>query len=353
MSEFEQWLSSEPKPIDTLAKEKAEQRQLQLTKPAGSLGQLETIAIQLAAMQGTEFPSADRIHISVFAADHGIVAEGVSAFPQAVTGEMIRNFARGGAAISVLAQELEASLTVINMGSVNEIEPLSGVKDKRIAAGTKNFVHEAAMTIEQCQQAITLGREHVEQQLKSGIEIFVAGEMGIGNTTSAAAIATALLNINVKNLSGPGTGLDASGVTHKATVIEQAINTHHDKISTPLAILQYLGGFEIAALVGCYLACGKQGLPVIIDGYISSVAALLAESISPNTKNWFIYSHNSAEPGHQHVLTALNAKPLLDIGMRLGEASGATSVLPLIRLSCHLHNKMATFEQAEVSEKSV
>lgn len=352
MNTFEQWLTSPTNKIDIDARNKAEQRQMQLTKPAGSLGQLEKIAIQLAAMQATESPTADKVHISVFASDHGIVEEGVSAFPQAVTGEMVRNFASGGAAISVLAKELNATLDVINMGSINELEPLNGVEDQRIAKGTANFTQQAAMTLAQCQQAISLGRTHVEQKHQAGVDIFVAGEMGIGNTTSAAAIAAALLNLDVKHLSGPGTGLDASGVSRKSNVIEQALLIHQEKLTSPIAILQYLGGFEIAALVGCYLACAKQGLPVIIDGYIASVAALVAERICASTKNWFIYSHNSAEPGHQFVLSELQAKPLLDLGMRLGEASGAATVLPLIRLSCSLHNQMATFEQAEVSEKS-
>jgi len=350
VSEFEKWLTSPVKAINEESKKTAEQRQNQLTKPAGSLGQLETIAVKLAAMQATQTPTADKVHISVFAADHGIVEEGISAFPQAVTAEMIRNFARGGAAISVLAKELSATLSVINMGSINELEALSGVDEQRIAAGTANFAQQAAMTLEQCEQAMSVGRSHVEDKYKADIDIFVAGEMGIGNTTSATAIAAALLNIDAEALSGPGTGLNASGVKHKATVIKHALDKHSEKLSTPLSILQYLGGFEIAALVGCYLACGKQGLPVILDGFISSVAALVAETLCPGTKRWFIYSHNSAEPGHQHVLASLNAKPLLDIGMRLGEASGAATVLPLIRLSCRLHNQMATFEQAEVSQ---
>ncbi|PCH61375.1 MAG: nicotinate-nucleotide--dimethylbenzimidazole phosphoribosyltransferase [Gammaproteobacteria bacterium] len=352
MSEFPQWLTLPVKAIDEQSQKAAEQRQQLLTKPAGSLGQLETIAIQLAAMQATETPSADKVHISVFAADHGIVDEGISAFPQAVTAEMIRNFANGGAAISVLAKELNASLDVINMGTINPLEPLSGVSDQRIAAGTANFAQQAAMSLAHCQQAILVGRNNVEQAYQADIDLFIAGEMGIGNTTSATAIAAALLNLNAKELTGPGTGLNAEGVSHKAFIIEQALNKHREKLSSPLTILHTLGGFEIAALVGCYLACGKQGLPVIIDGYISSVAALMAETLCPGTKHWFIYSHNSAEPGHQHVLSALKATTLLDIGMRLGEASGAASVLPLIRLSCTLHNQMATFEQAEVSEKS-
>jgi len=352
VSEFDQWLSLPVKAIDERSKKAAEQRQQQLTKPAGSLGQLETVAIQLAAMQATETPSVNKVHISVFAADHGIVEEGISAFPQAVTAEMIRNFANGGAAISVLAKELNASLDVINMGTITPLEQLSAVSDQRIAAGTANFVHQAAMSLAQCQQAILAGRNNVEQVYQADIELFIAGEMGIGNTTSATAIAAALLDLDAKVLTGPGTGLNTKGITHKAFIIEQALNKHRADLSSPLTILHTLGGFEIAALVGCYLACGKQGLPVIIDGFISSVAALMAETLCPGTKHWFLYSHNSAEPGHHHVLSALKATTLLDLGMRLGEASGAASVLPLIRLSCALHNQMATFEQAEVSEKS-
>ena len=353
MSEFEQWLNLPAAKIDQSAIDAAKQHQSQLTKPAGSLGQLESIAIQLAGMQATARPQASQVHISIFAADHGVVAEGISAFPQAGTAEMIRNFSSGGAAISVLAKELNATLEVINMGTVNKLENVLGVKDQRIAAGTKNFKQQAAMSIEQCQQAILVGRNNVEQVQQTGIDLFIAGEMGIGNTTSATALAAALLKLEVQTLSGPGTGLNAEGVSHKTTIIEQALIKHRDDLTSPLSILQHLGGFEIAALTGCYLACGKQGLAVIIDGFISSVAALLAESICPGTKHWFIYSHNSAEPGHQHIFKSLGAKPIIDIAMRLGEASGAATVLPLIRLSCALHNKMATFEQAAVSEKAV
>jgi nicotinate-nucleotide--dimethylbenzimidazole phosphoribosyltransferase len=353
VTSFEKWLSIEPVAIDQSATQAAKQHQMQLTKPAGSLGQLEAIAIKLAGMQASSNPQANQVHISVFAADHGIVEEGISAFPQTVTAEMVRNFAQGGAAISVLAKELGATLDVINMGTISKLETLTGVTDHRIAAGTANFIQQAAMTQEQCQEALLCGRKHIEQLKQNKIELFIAGEMGIGNTTSATAIATAILKLEAKEVSGPGTGLDAKGISHKAMIIEQALIKHSAQLKSPLTILQYLGGFEIATLVGCYLACGKQGLPVIIDGFISSVAALVAESLCPGTKQWFIYSHRSAEPGHHYVLKALEAKPLLDLSMRLGEASGAAAVVPLIRLSCALHNQMATFEQAAVSGKTI
>lgn len=353
MTAFKQWLNMPSALLDQTSLLAAQQRQQQLTKPAGSLGELENIAISLAAMQATSQPNIKHIQITIFAADHGIVAENISAFPQAVTAEMVRNFSYGGAAISVLAREIDARLDVINAGTANEIEPLSGVQDHRIAAGTANFLTQAAMTTTQCQQALTLGRQHIEQlSTQQQPDIFIGGEMGIGNTTSATAIACALLTIDPINLAGAGTGLDQAGISHKAQVIKQALHYHQVELSSPLAILQYLGGFEIAALTGAYLSCAKAGIPILIDGFITSVAALMAEHLCPDTKNWFLYSHQSAELGHQTVLAALAAKPLLNIGMRLGEASGAAATVPLIKLSCALHNSMATFAEAEVSAKS-
>ncbi|KKK50325.1 hypothetical protein LCGC14_3126160, partial [marine sediment metagenome] len=219
MSEFDLWLASPPKQLNQAAQAAAEQRQQQLTKPAGSLGQLEDIAINLAGMQGSVQPNVEKIHITVFAGDHGIVAEGISAFPQAVTAEMVRNFSRGGAAISVLAKQTQADLTVLNMGTVTEIEMLSGVQDHRIAAGTQNFLQQAAMTLEQCQGALIIARQHIEQLKDNHIDLFIGGEMGIGNTTSATAIASALLAINPVEITGAGTGLNQTEIQHKADVI--------------------------------------------------------------------------------------------------------------------------------------
>lgn len=351
MTDFELWLRTPAKQPDLTIQQAALERQQQLTKPAGSLGLLEDVAVQLASLQASETPSIERIQITVFAADHGIVEEGVSAFPQVVTAEMIRNFSRGGAAISVLAKENNAQLSVINMGTVSELEPLKSVEDLRVAAGTKNFLHHAAMSESQCQQAIIAGRDHIESILSSGIQLFIGGEMGIGNTSSATAMACALLGDNALTLVGPGTGLDDDKVKQKAGIIQAALTTHRGQLNSPLNVLQYLGGFEIAALVGAYIHCAKVGLPILIDGFISSVAALLAQRLCPETLPWFLFSHQSAEPGHQKVLTELNATPLLMLGMRLGEASGAAVALPLIKLSCALHNNMATFSQASVSEQ--
>ncbi len=351
MTDFELWLALPAKEPDKACRQAALQRQQQLTKPAGSLGQIENLAVTLASLQASEKPNVDRVQITVFSADHGIVEEGVSLFPQEVTAEMIRNFSRGGAAISVLAQENNAQLSVINMGTINKLESLDHVDDDRIAAGTKNFLHYAAMTEFQCQQALLVGQAHIDKLHNSGIQLFIGGEMGIGNTSSATAIACALLARKAQSLVGPGTGLDADSVKKKADIIQASLDKHQQQIGSPLRVLQYVGGFEIAALVGAYIHCAKVGLPVLIDGFISSVAALLAERVCPGSQEWFLFSHQSAEPGHQQILTALNARPLLNLGMRLGEASGAAMALPLLKLSCALHNNMATFAQASVSRQ--
>lgn len=348
MTDFNLWLTQAAKTLDKTAETAALARQSQLTKPAGSLGRLEQLAVQLATMQG-DAPLMDNVHITVYAGDHGVMAENISAYPQSVTAAMIHNFASGGAAISVLAKQLTASLDVINVGTVSELEAINGVQDQRIANGTANFHQQAAMSEAQCQQALLIGQQNVEYCQQNGVQLYIAGDMGIGNTTSASAIACALLDLPATQLAGPGTGLNAEGVSHKAKIISEALLLHKDHLDSPLSILRFLGGFEIAAMVGSYLHCAKLGLPVVIDGFISSVAALCAERICPGSKAWFLFSHHSAEPGHGVVLKALEAQPLLNFQMRLGEASGAAVVVPLLRMACALHNQMATFEEAAIA----
>ena len=347
-----EWLNQPMSSPDAAARENAEARQQQLTKPPGALGRLEEVAIQLAALQAVARPNIDKVHITVFAADHGVAEENVSAFPQAVTAEMVKNFSRGGAAISVLAKELGADLKVINMGTVSDTGPLKGVTNLALGSGTANFSVQAAMTEQQLESALDAGRQAVEQAKNSGAQLFIGGEMGIANTTSATALACVLLNETPEKLAGPGTGLSAEGVTHKISVIQRAINLHKENITSPLECLRRLGGFEIAALVGAYIACAQQGLPILVDGFITSSAALVAAHICPEVKDWFLFSHSSAEPGHRRVLEALDAKSLLDLQMRLGEGSGAAIAVPLLRMACALHNDMATFAEAQVSEKN-
>ena len=347
------WLTTPPEsPSEKYAIE-AESRQKNLTKPSGSLGELENIAIKLAALQKKSTPSSANIHITIFAADHGVAEENVSAFPQSVTGEMIRNFSHGGAAISVLARELNASLEVINLGTVNELEPLYNVKDHRLGNGTNNFTKHSAMSNQQTWNAIHAGRQAAERVKLKGAELFIGGEMGISNTTSATALSSVLLGVPVEQLIGPGTGINETQIKHKISTIEKAITLHKDEMTQPIDVLSRLGGFEIAALAGSYISCAKIGLPVLIDGFISSAAALIAEKLSPGSKQWFLFSHQSAEPGHKLILNALDGRPLLNIGMRLGEASGAATAIPLIRLACALHNEMTTFSQANVAKENI
>lgn len=341
------WIFAAGATPDRSCEDNARSRQAVLTKPPGSLGRLEAAAIRLAALQGCEQPCVDKVWISVFAADHGVAAEGVSAFPQAVTGEMVRNFATGGAAISVLARELGAQLEVVNLGTVNDPGEVPGVRRAVIAPSTANFCDEPAMSELQLAQALNAGRDSVRHAIASGARLFIGGEMGIANTTAATALACALLQRDAADLAGAGAGLDAAGIARKVAVIERALAVHRGE--SALAILRCLGGFEIAALTGAYIAAAQAGLPVLVDGFITTSAALAAVRINPGAREWLLFSHCSHEQGHGAVLHALDATPLLDLGMRLGEASGAAICVPLLRLACALHKGMATFAQAGVS----
>lgn len=352
MNDSTEWLHIPPAELDETARAAAAERQQNLTKPPGALGRLETAAIQLAAQQGTQRPELEQVYITIFAADHGVAAEGISAFPQAVTAEMVANFARDGAAICVLARALGARLEVINLGTVHDPGPLPKVLNLYLGPGTGNFCQGAAMEEEQLARAMHAGRHGAERAKLAGAQMFIGGEMGIGNTTAAAALACALLDAPPEEIAGPGTGLDRPGVSRKIEVIRRALALHREAQESPLEALRRLGGFEIAALTGAYMACAHMGLPVLVDGFICSVAALVADRLCPGASQWMLFSHTSAEPGHQAVLQALDAQPLLDLGMRLGEGSGAASAVPLLRLACALHNEMATFAEAGVSEKS-
>ncbi|WP_223444791.1 nicotinate-nucleotide--dimethylbenzimidazole phosphoribosyltransferase [Pseudomonas sp. BF-R-19] len=345
------WWLNPCKPVDAQAVEQALARQQQLTKPAGSLGQLEALAVQLAGLQGRVKPSLEQVWIAIFAGDHGVVAEGVSAFPQEVTGQMLLNFVSGGAAISVLARQLGASLEVVDLGTVTPSLNLPGVRHLNVGPGTANFVQGPAMTQAQGQLALQAGRDSVQRAIASGAQLFIGGEMGIGNTTAASALACALLDCPVVHLTGPGTGLNADGVNHKAQVIERALALHGAQRDDALQTLFNLGGFEIAALVGAYLACAQEGVAVLVDGFICSVAALVAVRLNPDCRQWLLFGHRGAEPGHRHVLETLNAQPLLDLGLRLGEGSGAALAVPLLRLACDLHEQMATFAEAAVADR--
>jgi nicotinate-nucleotide--dimethylbenzimidazole phosphoribosyltransferase len=345
------WWLNPCKPVDINVVEQAAARQQQLTKPAGSLGRLESVAVQLAGLQGQVKPTLAQVWIAIFAGDHGVVAEGVSAFPQEVTGQMLLNFVSGGAAISVLARQLGAQLEVVDLGTVNPALNLPGVRHLNIGAGTANFVQGVAMTQAQGEQALQAGRDSLLRAKVAGAQLFIGGEMGIGNTTAASALACALLDCPVAHLTGPGTGLNAEGVSHKAQVIERALALHAAQRSDALQTLFNLGGFEIAALVGAYLAAAQEGVAVLVDGFICTVAALVAVRLNPACREWLLFGHRGAELGHRHVLETLQAEPLLELGLRLGEGSGAALAVPLLRLACDLHGQMATFAEAAVADR--
>ncbi len=349
MTDSLSWLAEPcPAPSESAAAA-ARERQDHLTKPRGALGRLETLAVRLAALQDTLTPGVDPVRVCLLAGDHGVAAEGVSAFPQSVTVQMVQNIAGGGAAISVLARALGASLEVIDCGTLGDLRGVPGVRCEGVGPGTANLAREAAMTRAQLGASLGIGRAAAVRAARDGVRLLIGGEMGIGNTTPAAALACALLDLPAADLVGPGTGLDGAGVRHKAQVVARALALHADARSDPLVLLERLGGFEIAALAGCYLGCAQRGILVLVDGFIATAAALCACRINPGLRDWLLFSHGSAEPGHRHLLAALDAEPLLDLGMRLGEGSGAAMALPLVRLACELHNGMATFAEAGVA----
>lgn len=344
------WWLTPAQAINVPMREAAMARQQQLTKPTGSLAQLERLAVQLAGLQGRERPAVDTLWISIFAGDHGVVAEGVSAYPQEVTGQMLHNFVNGGAAISVLARQLSAQLDVVDLGTVSPMD-LPGVLHLRLGAGTANLAKGPAMSDEQGFAALQAGRDSVLRAKAAGTELFIGGEMGIGNTTAASALACSILECAAPLLVGPGTGLNAEGVAHKTQVIERALALHAEHAGDPLRSLFCLGGFEIAALTGAYLACAQEGIAVLVDGFICSVAALVAVRLNPSCRSGLLFGHRGAEPGHRYLLETLQAEPLLDLGLRLGEGSGAALAVPLVRLACELHNGMATFAEAAVADR--
>ena len=366
------WWQADCLAINEKVKAEAEDRQEILTKPPGSLGRLEEIAITLAGLYGDNRPEIKKPLITIFAADHGVVAQGVSAFPQAVTVEMVRNFLKGGAAISVLAQCNQSDLNVVNCGTAFDVYeevnlPAESEQcfhdqsfhdqrllDTPIAAGTADLSIESAMTEAQLEQALAIGQKVIDQALQDGNDVFIAGEMGIGNTTSASALGCAYLNQSAEVMTGRGTGIDDKTLIHKTNIIEQALarlKSDDEDLGSqnPEAILQELGGFEIAAMVGAYIRCAQLGIPVLVDGFITTAAALAAYKMNPQVIDWLLFSHQSQEQGHRYLLGALHAKPLLDLDLRLGEGSGAATVLPLLRQSCALHTGMATFAEAAIS----
>ena len=342
----DQWYRQPASPVSIESRELASERQRSLTKPPGSLGRLEEIAISFSGWQNTISPKLEQVQVTIFAGDHGIAESGVSAFPQQVTLEMIRNFSRGGAAISVLANEIGADFSVVNMGTAVPCEELPGVTNLQLAAGTENFLNGPAMSEDLCFKAMEAGKD----QISKPVDLFVGGEMGIGNTSSAAAIICALTGDEAAKWVGRGTGLEESGLTQKVLLIQQALDSCQSSLDSPFESLRYFGGLEIAALVGSYIACAQKGIPILVDGFITSAAALLAIKLNPGTSEWMLFSHQSEEKGHRSLLELMEVDPLVNLDMRLGEGSGAALAVPLLKSACRLQSEMATFEQARVSQ---
>lgn len=333
--------------IDDKHYQAARARQDQLIKPTGALGRLEDLACWFAARQRCEIPADLKPAISVFAADHGVAIQNVSAYPAAVTRAMLSSLAKGQAAIAVLARHINAIYAVVDVG-VNASDIQDNVHIERIARGTGDLSTEAAMTTQQAEQAIAIGQRHASAAIAQGANLLIAGEVGIGNTTAAACLISALTQLDPGMLVGTGTGLDVNGRAHKLEIVKRALQRVQTKSLTPLQLLSEFGGFEIAAMTGYYLQAANGGVPVLLDGYISAAAALLAVSMQPAAREWMLASHQSAELGHALALEQLQLKPLLSLGMRLGEGSGAAVAFPLLQTALRLHREMATFAEASV-----
>jgi nicotinate-nucleotide--dimethylbenzimidazole phosphoribosyltransferase len=344
------WVYQKCQDISVAHREAASHRQSELTKPAGALGRLEAVAIELAGLQHTERPRAARVPIIVFAGDHGVAAQGVSAYPQAVTIAMMANFAAGGAAISVLARQLGSRLEVVDAGTLAEA-PMPGIVSDKPRRSTRDFSREPALDASDLAFAFDCGKRAVARAAASEPDLLILGEMGIGNTTSAAAIASALLKTGAEAVTGRGTGLDAAGRERKARLIDAAIVRHAISGAAPEQIMCSVGGLEIAAIAGAIITAAQGRTPVLVDGFIVSVAALAAVRLNPSCRPYLIFAHRSSEQGHRRVLEALEARPLLDLDLRLGEGSGAALALPILRLACALHNGMATFAEAAVPDR--
>jgi nicotinate-nucleotide--dimethylbenzimidazole phosphoribosyltransferase len=343
-------MSSEFPPVDVAAGDAARARQLQLTKPPGSLGRLEDLACWFAARLGNPVPAQPLCEVFVFAADHGVAARGVSAFPQSVTGQMVGNFARGGAAINVLASLEGCRIEVVDVGVASDEPPPAGVRNGRVRAGTRDLASESAMTADELRAALAVGERCAREAVARGARLLIAGDMGIANSTAAACLICAVTGATPEAVVGRGTGVDDAGLVRKVDVVRIALaRVAKAGVREPSRLLAELGGLEIAAIAGFYLEAARQGVPVMLDGYISTAAALAAAAIEPGVVEWMLASHRSAEAGHSVALQWLKLEPLLDLGLRLGEGTGAALTVPIVRAALALHARMATFGEAGVS----
>jgi nicotinate-nucleotide--dimethylbenzimidazole phosphoribosyltransferase len=344
---------AEIEPIGLSYGQKAKEREDMLTKPQGSLGRLEGLAIDIASMKRQEVPQLKRKVVFTFAGDHGVVDEGVSAFPREVTPQMVYNFINNGAAINVLARQAGADIVIADLGVASDMDiQHPNFRDRKINAGTGNFTKGPAMTREDAVKAITIGIEIFEEEhRKEPVDLVGIGEMGIGNTTPATAILAVISGENIESIVGRGTGIDDDGIIRKITAIKKAIAVNQPCKDDGIDILQKVGGYEIGGLAGVILAGARHKVPVLIDGFISTAAALIAQLLNPVVCQYILASHRSEERGHDKMLEILNKKPILDLGMRLGEGTGAALAMHIVEAAVRIINEMATFESAGVSNK--
>jgi len=321
------------------------------TKPLGALGKLEEVALQIALIQETLTPTLVKPHIVVFAGSHGIAKEGVSAYPSEVTFQMVLNFLNGGAAINVFTKQNGIELTLVDAGVDHDFEPDEKLINAKINHGTKSFLTLSAMTAQECQSAIEKGKQIVNQIHKKGCNVIGFGEMGIGNTSSAALIMSKLLQIPIEDCVGKGTGVNPEQYQNKINILQKAIANHPGIETNPLKVLKTFGGFEIAMMCGAFLAAAEHKMVLLVDGFIASAAFLSAFKINPAVKDFAIFCHQSEEKGHELLLQFLKAKPLLNLDMRLGEGTGCAVAYPILVSAVTFLNEMASFESAGVSDK--
>jgi nicotinate-nucleotide--dimethylbenzimidazole phosphoribosyltransferase len=319
-----------------------------LTKPRRSLGQLEEIAARIVAIREEKRPWISKKEIFVFAGDHEVVSEGVSAYPQEVTGLMVRNLLAGGAGINVLARCASAKVNIIDIGMKEDLQNAEGLIKKNVKSAAGNIARGPAMTRQEAEKAIVVGIEMVERAYENGTNMIATGEMGIGNTTPSSAVFAALLPAKVIDVTGTGTGLDEKGVKHKVAVIEQALKTNRKSLNDPISVLSAVGGLEIAGICGLCLGGAARRMIVVVDGFISSAGALVAMRMNPAVRDYLFFSHQSSEKGHQAFFEKEGVHPILNLDLRLGEGTGAALAMQIIENAIKIHNEMATFQEVGI-----
>jgi nicotinate-nucleotide--dimethylbenzimidazole phosphoribosyltransferase len=338
-------------PVDPVFLQQAQVKLDNKTKPLGSLGRLEEFARRFAAITGTLDPATEKKVIFTFAADHGVVEEGISAFPKEVTPQMVLNFLRGGAGINVLARHGGTDVRVVDMGVDYDFGSLAGLIDRKIARGTANFAKGPAMTRQQALAALETGITLADVCKDEGVAMAGTGEMGIGNTTAASAIIAAISRMPVSQVTSRGTGINDATLANKIRTIEQALQVNRPDPADPLDVLTKVGGLEIAGIAGLIIGCAANRIPVVVDGFISTSGALIAAGMNPSIKDYLFAAHESVEIGHRYMLDHLGAEPILDLKLRLGEGTGAALAMCLIEGGVKIMKEMATFEQAGVTGK--